>query len=1255
MAGFYENITVSAAVPNAAADAEAAKDAAVIAKNEAEAAKVAAEAAQSLAEQHKDTASGYVGTVSGAQSIADANVASTAGDKQAAEDARDLALAYRQAASVSALSAENSANSVSANAATVAGMADDINTVAGLQNTLATVAFDLGIGNTMTTIRPYMTQIDTVSGITTEVIAVAADAPDIGTVATDLTGSNNIGTVAGLAPKINTVAGLGSELNSVHDNNADITTVATSLNAGNIIANVSSSIGNVNNVGNKLAEIEAVKNALSDIAAVENKLTEIDNVSDSITNVETVAGVISEVQTVAGVSNEVKNLSASTGNMATLVSKLDQTNDLAGAVTDAQNSATSASSSASTASTQATAAAGSASTAATHAANLGSVAYQNLTAVAQEKAVTAVDVFVYDTSKDSDGGAWRNRTQGTSWYNEPLNTSIRGATKKFPAVAVIVAEAYKVTIYDGDDPDMPMWMVFNGGTNTGYSFAGYSPSSRAHSSIVMLNGVMTTGGSSAGYLTTCSFLDEKGVVYLAGGNGVHVLRANIVDRNNTFIYTTNLGNANVLVNAYVNDVAMTVLPNAPIDPDTGLPVPTIAVATNGGVSVIKDDGTVVSKSSNLSNYNHSMSFNIQFDGQDVVFTAWNNSSSHSVVRWDLNLTTMKSVFSKYATAPNQTGVNVRLPKYSSAYSTKDMVARDNGFTMATGDGLFSVHEQEGSPLNSLVNAITKDFNTGWMNGDIKLATLMDTTAETISAPNLTTAGTFDSYGSNLITNGEFPNNADGWGLGNDFTWDNSGRVERTSGSANSFFQQTIQITSGRAYRVRYDVTHASGNNQSTFYSDYGVGSRTIVQQYGSGSVEEYFIAHTTGDFNVKLYGIGDFRGYWDNVVIEELQGVTFRTVQADGTASIDPATFSLANGQVTITSNSPNATIYIPLTGLTVGKTYEVTFDYVANPNAGSANGISYLQYGSTQIVPTGTLGTSAGMTVTKQFVAETAAGNLSFGTYANAGQGFTIDNVSVVEAVADRSVNGNGLNIVGNVTKSAVATGAELVSYDLGGASAYLSKPNFVFPDSDCSVMFWVGDSGSDRNVLFLGDSTNNNPANGVNIWVYNGRVKSYWGGQYVYGVNGELDGGRHFVCFVRKGDTVSLYVDGEYVSKNDVPITNALSATDLAIGKGYYANGQGCTDLALLRISATAPTPEQIAKIYRDEKPLFQEGAKCTLGGDGVVDAIAYDEDTGILHVGNGSNRDEFVGLQNTDAVARTKNISTAISAVNGLVVEE
>ena len=55
----------------------------------------------------------------------------------------------------------------------------------------------------------------------------------------------------------------------------------------------------------------------------------------------------------------------------------------------------------------------------------------------------------------------------------------------------------------------------------------------------------------------------------------------------------------------------------------------------------------------------------------------------------------------------------------------------------------------------------------------------------------------------------------------------------------------------------------------------------------------------------------------------------------------------------------------------------------------------------------------------------------------------------------------------------------------------------------------------------------------------------------------------------------------------------------------------------MALLRISATALTPAQIAKIYADELPLFQPGAACTLAGsDAVVNALAHDPDLNLLH---------------------------------------
>ena len=123
---------------------------------------------------------------------------------------------------------------------------------------------------------------------------------------------------------------------------------------------------------------------------------------------------------------------------------------------------------------------------------LGGLAYQdsvgeiNLEKIKAKASGTATDIFVYDTRKDSDGGAWRHRTQNTSWYNETLGTSTRGNRKEFPAVAVIVVEnngTYEpvITIYDGDDPNLPMWMVFQtrnaaGGsdqtTNVSYYAAG---------------------------------------------------------------------------------------------------------------------------------------------------------------------------------------------------------------------------------------------------------------------------------------------------------------------------------------------------------------------------------------------------------------------------------------------------------------------------------------------------------------------------------------------------------------------------------------------------------------------------------------------------------------------------------------------------------------------------------------------------------------------------------------------------------------
>ena len=85
----------------------------------------------------------------------------------------------------------------------------------------------------------------------------------------------------------------------------------------------------------------------------------------------------------------------------------------------------------------------------------------SLASIDKTIADTAVALYIYDTRNDSDGGAWRFRCDDTSWYNEDLITSTRGARREFPQVAIIFVKTNLIAIYDGDDPTLPFWMAFN--------------------------------------------------------------------------------------------------------------------------------------------------------------------------------------------------------------------------------------------------------------------------------------------------------------------------------------------------------------------------------------------------------------------------------------------------------------------------------------------------------------------------------------------------------------------------------------------------------------------------------------------------------------------------------------------------------------------------------------------------------------------------------------------------------------------------
>ena len=381
---------------------------------------------------------------------------------------------------------------------------------------------------------------------------------------------------------------------------------------------------------------------------------------------------------------------------------------------------------------------------------LGGMAYQDpdrvkikklnvdeISQINSEIADTAADVFVYDTSKDSDGGAWRKRTTHTSWYNETLGTERRGTRKEFPAVAVIVAETNTLTIYDGDDPNLPMWMKW---TKTTMLRGDAARALAAKNGIIAITNASTYGG-----LVEIHFVSDTAKSYRALGSsnksegywsGPGIASRDDYSSNN---YSNSSG-GNVLatlVAENTKDVTMTVLPNAPIDDATGLPIPTIFVGTEGGLTIIKEDGTALNGTSvSGDNYERVQQITITDENylwwtSDLVF-----NSSYRRDSYTLSLDNLASVEGNFTWNNSTDTVSVG-PSYSvstGGESGKIQIGNSNSWAFnslarnALGGGAgFAIHKPNiGSETNSLFALITSDYNSGWMHGDCKGAFLADT-------------------------------------------------------------------------------------------------------------------------------------------------------------------------------------------------------------------------------------------------------------------------------------------------------------------------------------------------------------------------------------------------------------------------------------------------------------------------------------------------------------------------------------------------
>jgi hypothetical protein len=266
-----------------------------------------------------------------------------------------------------------------------------------------------------------------------------------------------------------------------------------------------------------------------------------------------------------------------------------------------------------------------------------------------------------------------------------------------------------------------------------------------------------------------------------------------------------------------------------------------------------------------------------------------------------------------------------------------------------------------------------------------------------------------------------------------------------------------------------------------------------------------------------------------------------------------------------------------------------------------------------------------------------------------------------------DRSVKGNALTkteaVLGNITQTLVATDAELMAYGGFSANDYLSQAydaDFDFGTGDFSVMFWVKSAATGSYEAYV--SRVNGPSEaGDWFLVKNSNETLDWyrhsGSSWVVikTSTGTIGTSWTQATVVRRGGVFNFYINGEFDSS--VSDTNSYTpSTGPALMIGERADtSQPATNasLSLLRISATAPTPQQIKEIYEAEKPLFAEDAKCLLAANQVND-LAYDKTSGLLHVASESTASSksFRGLEAVESLTSDGSLGlTAATEVDGI----
>ena len=255
----------------------------------------------------------------------------------------------------------------------------------------------------------------------------------------------------------------------------------------------------------------------------------------------------------------------------------------------------------------------------------------------------------------------------------------------------------------------------------------------------------------------------------------------------------------------------------------------------------------------------------------------------------------------------------------------------------------------------------------------------------------------------------------------------------------------------------YTAITPMGSDMISFGSSKGLGMGTLDDS------PPRMISYVTTSYN-SGYMVGDIKGAFlsdtdtTNVTGEKID-LTNGSVPAGNNASVA----SVTANQLVFQSSSETVGRYDTGTTLVTGKQYYATLtisNYSGSDTLGLASGGGF----------DGTFRYNANGTYTRYITGDDANEiQLFYRNTNSATVGLTIKEVD-----RDRSVNNTGLEVRGTITKSAVATGADLVAYSgFSNSTNYLSQPlnsDLAIGNSEFSSVGWFKKTtSSNTGMIFL------------------------------------------------------------------------------------------------------------------------------------------------------------------------------------------